>query len=253
MARKINSFQLILRYLLFSDITADTNTDSLYNSGLFWTFSLQNSKWTIFLKITFSFWAHASVQGSPVFSDLQSWKHYEVRDSGTYGLWKCQATLHHANLWWEVWAHGWHSGVSAVALWRERLPYLPGQYYNKHIEPSWTKTWVCGTIHLNHGLLEDLVEDSEKLKPGHVTFQQKQDVLVLILWDKWLVYILPALHTETAYAPRKGAGSSKAKSKCVTDCNTYTHGMDATDHRLSYYPIMLKMLKWLLSPGVWSF
>jgi hypothetical protein len=99
-------------------------------------------------------------------------------------------------------------------------------------------TRVSGIIHLNCGLPKDFVEESKKLKPCEVTFQQKQDVLTLSFWDKQLESISSIQTAESADGLKKKAGTSKAKPKCVIDYNTYTHGMDSADQYFSYYPII---------------
>jgi len=54
---------------------------------------------------------------------------------------------------------------------------------------------VCGTIRVNRGIPEDMIEEAKKLKKGEVTFHRNQEILLISYQDKRLLNIISALHT----------------------------------------------------------
>ena len=104
---------------------------------------------------------------------------------------------------------------------------------------------ISGTIRVNHGLPEDMIEEAKNLEKGEVTFHRNQEILLISHQDKRLVNMISALHTaEVIETTSRRMCVAKKKPKCVIDYNTHMHGVDTADQYLAYYPFIRKTVKW---------
>ena len=100
---------------------------------------------------------------------------------------------------------------------------------------------VCGTIRVNRGLPKNMIEETKKLKKGEVTFRRNLDILLVSHKDKRVVNMISTLHTaEVVETIKRRTGVTKKKPKCIVDYNTHMHGVDTADQYLAYYPFIRK-------------
>jgi len=101
---------------------------------------------------------------------------------------------------------------------------------------------VCGTMRANRG--------GKRLKKGQSAFRRKDDIMVQVCKDKRLVRmvstICEATIVNTGQKDRKTNIEIK-KPYAVVQYNKFMEGVDEADQYLSYYPVLLKTVKWSIT------
>ena len=110
---------------------------------------------------------------------------------------------------------------------------------------------VCGTIRVNCGLPEDMIDEAKKLKKGEVPFHRNHEILLIshhiyVFTNLlWFVNTISTHHTaEVIKTTSRRMGVAKKKTKCIIDYNTLMHGVDTAVQYLAYYPFIRKTVKW---------
>jgi len=110
---------------------------------------------------------------------------------------------------------------------------------------------VCGTMRANRGSIpHDLEGKGKRLKKGQPAFHRKGDVMVQVRKDKRLVRMISTVHeatiVNTGQKDRKTNMEIK-KPYALVQYNKFMKGVDRADQYLSYYSVLRKTVKWLIT------
>ena len=249
-----NRFQIILRFLHFSD-AEDTGADRLYKIRPVLNY-LQDRFQTMFQpgqdisidegtllwrgRLGFTFC-------NPLKPIRYGIKSYILCDSAT-GY--CHSISPYC---------GQYSSLSNTV--HTLLGSLTGQGYHLYMDNYYNSvglcnellaknTHVCGTLRLNRGAPVEIQQATKSnLSLGETIVQHQGKVMVLAWSDNKIVRMLSTFHHNTMGSVsvwRKSVGGrvTVKKPQCVLDYNNKMNGVDKLDQNLSYYPFARRSSKW---------
>ena len=196
-----NRFQLIQRYLHFSDNNAaGTNEDRLYKTRTILNIVVNNFRTNYIPDREISL-----DEGMLVWRGRSRFHVYNPGKITKYGIlvqMVCESSTGYiCNL--QIYDHKCGPLTETVGFLLE--PYEGKGYhlYQNNYYSSVHQTnellqkliRVCGTIRVNRGLPKDMTEEAKKLKKGEVTFRRNQDILLISHQEKRLVNMISTLHT----------------------------------------------------------